>query len=67
MDNLRALSYYYGQRLAARIPVHAARQARISAMSCGYYRTSRPVTVLPMIMRGISDAPSKIVKILASL
>jgi hypothetical protein len=25
--------------------------SRISAMSSGYYRTSRPVTALPMIMR----------------
>jgi len=30
---------------------------------CGYYRTSSPVTALPMIMRWISDVPSKIVKI----
>ena len=39
---------------------------RASAMTCGYYRTSSPVTALPMIMRWISDVPSKIVKILAS-
>jgi Metallo-beta-lactamase superfamily len=39
---------------------------RTSAMTCGYYRTSSPVTALPMIMRWISDVPSKIVKILAS-
>jgi hypothetical protein len=32
-------------------------------MTCGYYRTSSPVTALPMIMRWISDVPSKIVKI----
>jgi hypothetical protein len=34
-------------------------------MTSGYYRTSSPVTALPMIMRWISDVPSKIVKILA--
>ena len=33
-------------------------------MTCGYYRTSSPVTALPMIMRWISDVPSKMVKIL---
>jgi hypothetical protein len=33
-------------------------------MTSGYYRTSSPVTALPMIMRWISDVPSKIVKIL---
>jgi hypothetical protein len=32
-------------------------------MTSGYYRTSSPVTALPMIMRWISDVPSKIVKI----
>jgi hypothetical protein len=36
----------------------------ISAMTCGYYRTSSAVTALPMIMRWISDVPSKIVKVL---
>jgi hypothetical protein len=36
---------------------------RTSAMTCGYHRTSRPVTALPMIMRWISDVPSKIVKL----
>ena len=39
---------------------------RASATICGYYRTSSPVTALPMIMRWISDVPSKMVKILAS-
>ena len=33
-------------------------------MTGGYYRTSNPVTALPMIMRWISDVPSKIVKLL---
>jgi hypothetical protein len=32
-------------------------------MTFGYYRTSSPVTALPMIMRWISDVPSKIVKL----
>jgi hypothetical protein len=32
-------------------------------MPCGYYRTSSPVTALSVIMRWISDVPSKIVKI----
>ena len=41
-------------------------EIRISAMTCGYQRTSSPVTALPMIMRWISDVPSKIVKIFAS-
>jgi len=36
---------------------------RISAMTCGYYRTSSPVAARPMIMRWISDVPSKIVKL----
>jgi hypothetical protein len=35
----------------------------ISAMTSAYYRTSSPVTALPMIMRWISDVPSKIVKL----
>jgi hypothetical protein len=35
-------------------------------MTSGYYRTSSPVTALPMIMRWISDVPSKIVKILVA-
>ena len=34
-----------------------------SATTSGYYRTSSPVTALPMIMRWISDVPSKIVKL----
>jgi hypothetical protein len=33
-------------------------------MTCGYYRTSSPVTALPMIMRWISEVPSKIVKLM---
>jgi hypothetical protein len=32
-------------------------------MTCGYYRTSSPVTALPMIMRWISDVPSKMVNL----
>jgi hypothetical protein len=32
-------------------------------MTCAYYRTSSPVTALPLIMRWISDVPSKIVKL----
>jgi hypothetical protein len=32
---------------------------RTSAMTSGYYRTSSPVTALPMITRWISDVPSK--------
>jgi hypothetical protein len=32
-------------------------------MTSDYYRTSSPVTALPMIMRWISDVPSKIVKL----
>jgi hypothetical protein len=36
---------------------------RIGAMTCGYYRTSSPVTALAMIMRWISDVPSKMVKL----
>jgi hypothetical protein len=32
-------------------------------MTCGYYRTSSPVTARPMIIRWISDVPSKIVKL----
>ncbi len=37
---------------------------RASAMNCGYYRTSSPVTALPMITGWISDVPSKIVKLM---
>ena len=37
-----------------------------SALTCGYYRTGRPVMARPMIIRWISEVPSKIVKILAS-
>src|SRR5215469_13050355 len=33
-------------------------------MTGGYYRTSSPVTALPMITRWIFDVPSKIVKLL---
>jgi hypothetical protein len=33
-------------------------------MTSGYYRTSSPVTARPMIIRWISDVPSKMVKIL---
>jgi hypothetical protein len=36
-------------------------------MTGGYYRTSSPVTALPMIMRWISDVPSKIVKLVEVL
>jgi hypothetical protein len=36
---------------------------RTSAMTSGYYRTSSPVTAPPMIMRWISNVPSKIVKL----
>jgi hypothetical protein len=36
---------------------------RISAVTSGYQRTSSRVTALPMIMRWISDVPSKIVKL----
>jgi hypothetical protein len=32
-------------------------------MTCGHYRTPSPVTALPMIMRWISDVPSKMVKL----
>jgi hypothetical protein len=35
----------------------------ISVTTCGYQRTSSPVTALPMIRRWISEVPSKIVKI----
>jgi hypothetical protein len=31
-------------------------------MICRYYRTSSPVTTLPMIIRWISDVPSKMMK-----
>jgi hypothetical protein len=33
-------------------------------MTCDYQRTLSPVTALPMIMRWISDVPSKIVKLM---
>jgi hypothetical protein len=36
---------------------------RISAVTCGYHRTSSPVTALPMITRWISEVPSKMVKL----
>ena len=31
-------------------------------MTCGYQRTSSPVTARPMIRRWISEVPSKMVK-----
>jgi hypothetical protein len=37
---------------------------RTSPMTCSFYRTSSPVTALPMIMRWMSDVPSKIVKLI---
>jgi hypothetical protein len=40
-------------------------KVRTSATTCGYYRTSSQVTALPMIMRWISDVPSKFVKLVA--
>jgi hypothetical protein len=65
MDNLRALSYYYGQMAGRQKPEFAGRfKIRTSATTRGYHRTSSPVTALPMIMRWISDVPSKIVKLL---
>jgi hypothetical protein len=45
------------------IGVHRPFQARISAMTYGCYRTLSPVTALPMIMRWISDVPSKMLKL----
>ena len=39
-------------------------QTNISAMNSDHYRTSSPVTALPMIMRWISDVPAKMVKLL---
>jgi hypothetical protein len=56
-----------GGLLDAEADVGAPFKIRISAMTSGYYRTSSPVTALPMITRWISDVPSKMVKILASL
>ena len=50
-------------------PLFSARTAscRSRGISAGQaYRTSSPVTALPMIIRWISDVPSKIVKIFAS-
>jgi hypothetical protein len=41
-------------------------EIRASSMTRGYQRTFSPVTALPMIMRWISEVPSKIVKIFAS-
>ena len=32
----------------------------VSATTCGYYRTSSPVTAFPMITRWIFDRPKKI-------
>jgi hypothetical protein len=52
---------------------HALRARRLSdiaptrreraVMTCGYYRTSSPVTAFPIIRRWISDMPSKMVKL----
>jgi hypothetical protein len=36
--------------------------ATIGTSSCCHYRTFSPVTALPMIMRWISDMPSKMMK-----
>jgi hypothetical protein len=54
------------QSVARLVPVITASTGAVgspSAMTSGYYRTSSPVTALPMIMRWISDVPSKIVKL----
>ena len=53
-----------GQTAALQISEFTASfRPRIIAITCGYYRTSSPVTALPLIMRWISDVPSKIVKL----
>ena len=46
-------------------PLSPSGRPRINAMTSGYYdyRTSSPVTALPMIMCWISDVPSNIVKL----
>ena len=45
----------------------AGRPVNATGLICGAQRTSSPVTARPMIRRWISEVPSKIVKILASL
>jgi len=52
-----------GHQAAPETGVHGPSKIRTSAKTRGYYRTSSPVTALPMIMRWISDVPSKIVKL----
>jgi hypothetical protein len=39
------------------------RSGHIKTTTCGYQRMSSPVTALPMIIRWISDVPSKIVNL----
>jgi hypothetical protein len=51
-----------GRAWAARNPATAI-QTPTTAVTCGYYRTSSPVTARPMIIRWISEVPSKMVKI----
>jgi len=59
-----ALPYYHGRPANHQKPEYTGHfKIRTSAMTSGYYRTSSPVTALPMIMRWISDVPSKIVKL----
>jgi hypothetical protein len=62
--NWRALTRNNGQTANHQKPEFTGPfEIRTSAKTRGYYRTSSPVTALPMIMRWISDVPSKIVKL----
>ena len=65
IGNRREPTRYNGKRANRRKPEFTGPfKIRTSAMTCGYYRTSSPVTALPMITRWISDVPSKMVKLM---
>jgi hypothetical protein len=64
VGNSREPTRNNGQRPAAEYRSSLPVQGRINATTCGYQRTSSPVTALPMIMRWISDVPSKMVKLM---
>jgi len=56
-----------GLLMTAVLPRRVVGSYEAGQVSAGHrYRTSSPVTARPMIIRWISDVPSKMVKILAS-
>ena len=54
------------KKVPVRVTARIASYCSLSVSAAQRYRTSRPVTALPISIRWISDVRSKIVKILAS-